>query len=171
MFSWRESRIKLESRLCAELRHLALGPQDSNGVDTGTSMEITATAETRDYCSLAGQSNTPSAYFRCIAAPGTCWMLTHSVTSIPCTSNSRTIRLPSTVGLNLAAASVASAALRPARVNGGVSCFGFFMRVLHRVSRFARGRLCVVKAKDYKLANCGSAYGCFMCVRSFCCRY
>ena len=44
---------------------------------------------------------------------------TRPVTAMPCTSNVRIAPLPSEVGVNLAAASLASAMFRPARVNGG----------------------------------------------------
>lgn len=50
--------------------------------------------------------------------------LIHSVISIPCTSNCRTKRLPSALGLNFADSITASAIFRPARLNGGVSGVG-----------------------------------------------
>ena len=65
--------------------------------------------------------------------------LIFSVTTIPCTSNLRTTLLPSEVGVNLAAAKVASATFRPARVKGGVSGLGFtsfnFISQVQSISR------------------------------------
>jgi hypothetical protein len=74
---------------------------------------------------------TPTPYSLSLPVSANLSTLTHSVTSVPCTAYWRTMRLPSTVSLNFAAASVASAIFRPARLNGGVSGFESFICVLH----------------------------------------
>src|ERR1022692_3252087 len=65
-------------------------------------------------------------YFLSFSASPVLSALTSSVTRMPCTSKWRIALFPSEVGLNLAAARVASAIFRPWRDNGAVSGLRFF---------------------------------------------